>query len=205
MTINQRKNTQMKSNLIKYAVCAAMMLGMAATVQATQIAGAITFNGTVTLDTGNAANALGVTAWGDLSGLNQPQIASVGGDFVGLATPGHGVAFHAPWSFTTLVAIPSFWSVDGFTFALTSSALQFQGGNPAQAVVGGTGTISGNGFSATPASWSFSVGNPPAGTVNGNAIFSIRASNGTLPDGGTTVMLMGAALSGLALLRRKLA
>jgi hypothetical protein len=34
--------------------------------------------------------------------------------------------------------------------------------------------------------------------------YSLDASLNTTPDGGTTVMLLGAALSGLALLRRKL-
>jgi hypothetical protein len=33
----------------------------------------------------------------------------------------------------------------------------------------------------------------------------IQSSNAALPDGGTTVMLLGADLSGLALIRRKLA
>jgi hypothetical protein len=194
----------MKDNIIKYMACAAMALGLAATVQAAQITGAITFNGTVTLNNTSAGNSTGITTWGDNSGLNSPTVSSRGGQFVGLVTAGDFVTFVAPWSFNS-GAVPAFWTVDGFTFALTSSAIQFQGGSPAQVVVGGSGFISGNGFSSTAATWSFSVGDPPAGTVDGNAIFSIRASSASVPDGGTTVMLMGAALSGLALLRRKLA
>jgi hypothetical protein len=47
-------------------------------------------------------------------------------------------------------------------------------------------------------------------TINGTATgpggsYSLDASLSSVPDGGTTVMLLGAALSGLAFLRRKLA
>ena len=45
-------------------------------------------------------------------------------------------------------------------------------------------------------------------TINGGTpggSYSLDASLTTVPDGGTTVMLLGAALSGLALLRRKIA
>jgi hypothetical protein len=37
-----------------------------------------------------------------------------------------------------------------------------------------------------------------------NNTFSFSASSGTVPDGGSTVMLLGAAMSGFALLRKKL-
>jgi hypothetical protein len=54
------------------------------------------------------------------------------------------------------------------------------------------------GFTDTPGTWIFS-GNQSGGTL------SFSTSNGNVPDGGMTVMLLGAALSGLALIRRKLA
>ncbi len=47
------------------------------------------------------------------------------------------------------------------------------------------------------------INGTPVGTTGGS--YSLDASLTGVPDGGTTVMLLGAALSGLAFLRRKLA
>jgi hypothetical protein len=63
------------------------------------------------------------------------------------------------------------------------------------------GTVTGNGFDATAFTGSFQVSDP---SVNGLATFTTRLSFNSVPDGGTTVILLGAALSGLALIKRKL-
>jgi hypothetical protein len=63
----------------------------------------------------------------------------------------------------------------------------------------GEGTISGNGFDATPGTFSFTVDNS-----NGRPRirFGFAAESSALPDGGTTVMLLGAAIGALGMARR---
>lgn len=61
----------------------------------------------------------------------------------------------------------------------------------------GFGMLYLTGYDATPGNWIFTA-NQAGGS------FSFSSSNGSVPDGGSTVMLLGAALSALALLRKKL-
>ena len=68
----------------------------------------------------SAATATGVIANGWHGGsttpiVGAPQVQSVDGDFATFVTVGDGTAFVSPWSFNS-GAVPSFWSVDGFTF-----------------------------------------------------------------------------------------
>lgn len=63
--------------------------------------------------------------------------------------------------------------------------------------IGGSGIASITGYDNTVGTWNLAAGN------QGGSFFFGSAT--TVPDGGMTVMLLGTALSGLALLRRKLA
>jgi len=69
-------------------------------------------------------------------------------------------------------------------------------------IVNGTGTVTGNGFDATALAWSF-TSQDPAVTANPTT-FTFSASGNSVPDGATTATLLGIALSGAALLKRKL-
>jgi VPDSG-CTERM motif len=84
-----------------------------------------------------------------------------------------------------------------FTFDLLVSTIVFQGNGFLS--VSGTGTISGNGFDPTFGTWSFSTQNPSS-----NGIFSFSAAGQAVPDGGSAVALLGLALTGIEVLRRKL-
>jgi hypothetical protein len=53
-------------------------------------------------------------------------------------------------------------------------------------------------------SWSFTSQDPASGSNPTSWSFSASA-NSVVPDGGATVILLGIALSGVALLRKKLA
>lgn len=66
----------------------------------------------------------------------------------------------------------------------------------------GSGTISGNGFDATPGTWSFTSQSPSA-----SGVFSFSAGSNAqgVPEGGSTVALLGLGLAGVAMLRRKVA
>ena len=169
-------------------------------VQAAGVTGAITFTGTVNLDTTSAGTATKVTGWHGLSttpSAGLPQVQDADGDFGTFVTPGDGVAFHAPWSFNS-GAISSFWSVDGFTFDLTSSSITPP--RPSNAVtVDGVGTISGHGFDPTPGTFHFTTQDPSA-----DAQFSFSAAGEAVPEPMTIVsMLAGSSLLGAILFVRR--
>lgn len=173
---------------VTVAVC---LIGVA---QATPITGDIGFSGSVQLNSMSANTATAVTAW------YNTVAASPSGSFVGIVNNGDAVSMTGatPWSFNS-GALPNFWSVDGFTFSLVTSSIYSQGGGFLNVLL--AGTVAGNGFDVTGFNGSFQVGNPPSG---GRCTFTERLSFNSVPDGGTTVMLLGSALMGLGLLKRKL-
>jgi hypothetical protein len=159
--------------------------------EAALISGNITFAGSITLDTASAGTATMVTGWHGLALGDKPQVESDDGDFATFVTPGNGLDFHAPWSFIS-GPIPSFWSVDGFTFDLTSSAIPSGGQTTNSVFVDGIGTISGNGFDSTPAMFSFSTQNQSA-----NGLFSFSGSVAAVPEPATLMsFLSGSSLLG---------
>jgi hypothetical protein len=168
--------------------------------QAAGVTGAITFTGTVNLDTTLAGTATKVTGWLGLSttpSSGLPQVQDAEGDFGTFVTAGDGVLFHAPWSFNS-GAIASFWSVDGFTFDLLSSSIASP--RPSNAVtVDGIGTISGHGFDPTPGTFHFTTQDPSA-----DAQFSFSASGEAVPEPMTIVsFLSGSSLLGAFLFIRR--
>jgi len=166
--------------------------------------GNITFAGSVELNSSDANAATQVTAWHGLATGDKPQVQSHDGNFSPFVTNGDGVTFFAPWNFNS-GPIPNFWSVDGFTFSLTSSSIT-PDQDPNSVTVDGTGFVSGNGFMATAGSWHFTTQNPSA-TDNGIAKFSFSAATGAVaqvPDGGSSVALLGIALAGVEAVRRKI-
>jgi hypothetical protein len=192
----------MKNTLLTL-VGAAAILALAQTTQAVPIAGSIGFSGAVQLNTGDVTTATTAVNWFgtqitpfSTSGAFLTEFGSVGGQAVTVASP---------WNFSLGGAVANFWQVGSapqFTFNLISSSSLIQ-------VISGTtflnvflsGTVSAIGFDTTAFTGSFQVANPPA---NGITTFTERLSFNSVPDGGTTVMLLGAALSGMALIKRKL-
>ena len=192
----------MKKTLMMAA--ALTLLGLSATVQAIPITGTITFKGGVSLDTASAGTATKVTGW---FGAGPGPTVLLSSLSAGAVAPLTAVTFAAPWSFVS-GPIAGFWSVGGYTFDLTSSAIFSQGGFPATVSVTGLGVLKHAGFTDTAGTWAFSTQDPSTSVPGAPPEFSFSAASGTistLPDGGTTVTLLGAAFSGLALFRRKLA
>lgn len=189
----------MKNKWITIAAVAAAAFCLEGVANAVPISGDITFAGGVDLNTDSAGTATEVTAWTGAGGVGSPVVISADGSFSGI-TAGSAATFTAPWFFNS-GAVASLWSVDGFTFNLTSSSIVFQGGHPAGVLVDGIGTVTGPGLAASPMDWSFSVSDPSASTTYG-AIFSFQAAAGSVPDGGTTAMLLGMGILGLGLLKR---
>ena len=189
----------MKKNWITIAVVTAAIGGFAGIAQAVPITGDVTFAGGVTLNTSSAGTASEVLNFTGAGGTGSPTVISADGSFSGIAA-GTQASFASDWFFNS-GSVANLWSVGGFTFDLTSSHIVFQGGSPAGVLVDGIGAVSGNGLSPEAITWSFSVSDPPAGTASG-LVFSFQGASGTVPDGGTTAMLLGLGVLGLGMLKK---
>lgn len=194
----------MKRKLLIIAAVTAAVCGLGGVAQAIPISGNITFAGGVELDTSSAGTATEVLAWTGTGGSGSPVVISADGSFS--ATVGDSATFSAPWFFNS-GAVSDLWSVGGFTFDLTSSHVIFQGGSPAVVAVDGIGAVMGNGESPEAMTWSFSTSDPGAAGVDA-LIFSFQVAGGTtgasVPDGGTTAMLLGLAVLGLGLVKKQI-
>jgi len=181
---------------IVFAVVVAVTLGRNA--QAVPITGGIIFDGTATLNSNNIATATMVKSWGTNN------VKSVSGTFLTFGSINlNDIVKLAPnWSFDS-GALGKFWQVGGFTFNLAdSSAISLVSGLLTIVL---NGSVSGNGFDVTPFSGTVMIhGIPGTATVTFSDNFSFNPVTGTVPDGAMTVLLLGAALSGLALAKRKL-
>jgi hypothetical protein len=166
--------------------------GLALSAQATQITGELNIAGTATYDH-PIATATMITKFENAhsEGMNT-------GDFAGIGfnVP---VSMTAPYIFNPSTPNPMLWSVGGFTFALQTSTVEFQSANGI--LITGQGIITGNGFDPTPGEWSFSQQKGKGTTLS----FSATTTAGPVPDGGMTLVLLGAGLVGLAAFRAKFA
>jgi hypothetical protein len=193
--------------LIIAAVAAAVcgMGGIAQAVPSDPISGNITFAGGVELNTSSAGTATEVLAWTGPGGSGMPTVVSADGSFA--STVGDTATFSSPWFFNS-GAVNGLWSVGGFTFDLTSSHIVFQGGSPAIVGVTGIGAVMGNDEAPEAMTWSFSTSDPGA-TAGNNLVFSFQVADGTtgsatVPDGGTTAMLLGLGILGLGLVKKQI-
>ena len=185
----------MKNKFVnKIAAAVTAVVCMAGIAQATPITGNIGFSGAVQLNSTTANTATAATAW------YNTVAASPSGSFVGLVANGAAVSMAGatPWNFTS-GALANFWSVDGFTFNLASSSVFSQVGGFLDVLL--VGTVTGNGFTATAFNGSFQVADPASGAPQ---TFTERLSFNSVPDGGTTVVLLGLGLLGLGLFRKKM-
>ena len=167
--------------------------------QATPINGNIQFAGEVAFDTNSLATATQVVTWFDI--FHNPGFTSVtsASGVIGLFVSSGDPATMSPWTFNPSMATPNLWSVGGFTFNLASSTVVTQ--NATTLVIEGTGIVSGNGFDPTVMDWSFTTQSAGGKT---RTTFSFSANGATVPDGGSAVALLGLALTGIEVLRRRL-
>ena len=179
-------------------IAASFLLGCAICLPAQgQIHGIIDFGvSTVSYDTNSLATATEITSWGN------PRVTLATGDFATFQVttpglPGDPVTVTAPYIFNSGTpgsplpgpAVSPLWSVDGFTFDLTSSSIQVQNANFLD--ITGTGTISGHGFASTPGEWSFTSTNS-SGQPAPRFTFTAETVS-TVPEPGTWgLLLLGA-------------
>ncbi len=193
----------MKNTLLTI-VGAAAILALAQSTQAIPITGAIGFAGNATLNSATAATATTVTGWSGATTAN-PVVQSSSG-ILGTVLPANTqVAFVAPWNFTVSSLITGFWTAVGPAVSFDLQNATFVRGNifgSDYVSVYGTGLIHVAGYDATL--WDFAITFQDPASVPSTQTFTFSASQHSVPDGGTTVLLLGAALSGMALIKRKL-
>jgi protein with PEP-CTERM/exosortase system signal len=169
--------------------------------QAGQITGEIHFGGDVRFDSLLLSNANQVNIW--ISAQNtllQTTVLSTDGDLV---VPFGTLAGMAdPWIFASSMPTPGVWNIPlfGMSFDLESVTSVGRVGNSFLNILA-KGTIHAAGFDDTPGMFSFTVSNPD-GKPHRTFAFAAETIAVPTPDGGATVMLLGAALAALGMARR---
>jgi hypothetical protein len=187
----------MKSRLAVLAAIGVFALTM--TAQAVQIDGSIAFSGTPALVGGSTFTAA--------SSINLTEVEVNAGEALGDYLPTGGHDFGAGDSFGPIdinpVVLPfSLWNfqVGGVTYTFEAQTLTASLVTPRAIQLIGEGVASIDGFEDTPGSWIFQ-----ANQSGGSFSFASSAEVTPVPDGGVTLMLLGGALSALAVVRRKIA
>jgi len=175
-------------------VVAAAFWALPTTAMAAPITGSIGFTGTI----------LDVINWQTVTQINFvsaetecPGTTCTGTYAVVLdATP---VTFVSPFNFTS-PPVNSLWSFGGFSFDLTSVSNIVRLGDTESGglILLGGGTLHATGFDNTPGTFSFSANST-------STEFRFGATNEAVgvPDGGSTIALLGLGLLGLSSLRRR--
>jgi len=186
----------------------AVALTAFSTAQATPIGitGEVDMNGTVTLNVGDLSTAVAALGF---SGVQVgAQAGNATGSFAGTAND--NVTWHA-FAFSGGSANPLWTYSDAgtgwtYSFQLLNDAVTLQ--NSINLNISGTGILSITGgssnFAPTTGSWAFSINNSGGQTHPDFNFTFANSQTAVVPDGGATVMLLGAALSALGLFRKKL-
>jgi hypothetical protein len=96
---------------------------------------------------------------------------------------------------TAVSSIDDFWTIDGFSFELTSVTKGFTNNPNTFLVLEGTGIMSGNGFDSTVGTWLFT------GENSGSTFSWSAGSSASVPEPGMLVLL-GIGLAGFAASRK---
>jgi hypothetical protein len=159
---------------------------------AVPITGDIDFNGSATFDTTSL-----VVSWaGTRVGSTTGSFSVIPFDNPATFTPNYVFNPSSPQS-------PLWTTTFGgttFTFNLLTSVIVTQ--NAGFLNVRGTGVVTGTGFDPTFGLWSFTSSKADGGTA---ASFSFAENTTAVPEGGSALALLGIALVGVEVLRRKLA
>ena len=162
-------------------------------------------SGTVTLDDVFLGSADAALAFNGVTVGGTPTGAYTG-------TAGTAVTWSAfGWNPATTPVTPLWtFTTGGRTYSFDLTTVSIAGQNNFFLNLLGTGTlrITGGGpsYDPTPGTWSFTISNPDgADHQNFQFTFANSQTASGVPEGGTTAMLLGAALCGIGLIRRKFA
>ena len=180
-------------------VLAATFSAVPTTAMAIPITGSIGFTGTIA-DVGNWQTVNSITF---LSAETECPGATCTGTYGGVldATP---VTFASPFNFGGALPINNLWSFGpgGFAFdllAITMPITRVGTTDSGGLIIIGTGTLRATGFDPTPGTFSFSANST-------QTEFRFGATNeavAQVPDGGSTLGLLGLGLLGLSSIRRR--
>jgi hypothetical protein len=176
------------AGLVAMAIAGAFALS----AQAVPITGMLNIAGQANFDTNSLSTASSAT-------FTNPHVEGPNtGSFAGLVFPTPVVM--ASYTFDPSTMTNGLWSVGGFTFNLTASTVEQR--TATFLSVSGTGIITGPpGFDPTPGVWAFT--SQSAGGHTGMSFsFSANTAAG-VPDGGMSMVLLGAGLMGIAAFRAK--
>jgi hypothetical protein len=200
----------MKSKLIKFLIATAVMASLSMTAQAQPVNGSISFSDQFTAN-GPLSSATALTS---IFGV---KVSNISGDYtLGAIVPGNpgpgtpvnfaGVTPGTPFTFSPIpgAAFANFWSINigGTTYSFDVTATTYCQQTSQTITLEGTGTAYITGVinrTPTAGTWNLTL-NQNGGLLN----FSGGVSTPGVPDGGTTVLLLGAALSTLGLIKRRL-
>lgn len=177
-------------------IAAPLALGISALLNqqasAIPIVGEVSFSGSYTIDNANLAAA---TKFNSFTGVTVS--ANPTGDYAGLAGSSvtHSAFSFAPFPVGGVVPLWTIPSSAGTSFDLLSLNIVLQ--NSTALLLTGTGISHKAGKDNTPGTWILS-----ANTLG--STFSFSSTNSSVPDGGTTVALLGMGLVAVEGMRRKL-
>jgi hypothetical protein len=182
-------------------MCLIALMALTSATQAELISGSINFSSTagggiiLQNSAGNVTTNLGAA-----TGIRSWTLSEVEKGSGSFNTVADGTAVLLPdlWIFNPT---PLLWKIAGpeaFTFNLTSSTIAFH--SQYFLAIRGTGMLTGNGFEDTPATWWFTTQGVAA---DNKFTWSSSIVASPVPDGGTTIVLLGGSLLGLHGLRRR--
>jgi len=187
-------------NIIKAVAVAVVAVALSQSAQAVPISGQITFSGTASTDSINANSSTEILSWANNT------ISLKNGSFSSLSAAAT-VVLATPWLFNS-GAKNNFWVVtDGaaqYKFNLSSSAVFSTTANSITIFLAGTVISTVAGLDPTAFTGSITIKDQGVANPAGGFAYTQSILFNNVPDGGTTVLLLGSALSGLALIRRKL-
>jgi len=192
----------MKKSLILGTIAAVGLWSATQSANATLITGEINMSGLATLNSTSLA-----TATADVSNTGVTVIVPDTGSFSGLA--GTSVTTFNGFAFSGGSATPLWSFVSGgwtYSFNLGSDSIEQQNANFLSLIGSGTLNITGAGSPYTPTlgTWSLQLTDATGGN-SGSFQFGFTESNNSVPDGGTTMVMLGGAFCVIGAIRRKLA
>jgi hypothetical protein len=185
----------MKNKLMIMAGAMAVVAGFGQVAQATPIAGSIGFTGTFIQNGGTLGNLKTATSMT----INSATVGTATGDFAGASL----ISFASPIAVNPAVGITTLWNILAggvtYTFMVTSETQDLT--TTTALHLTGTGLITdGNVADATTGNWQLGFGK------SGDSFqwqSTGAADAAEVPDGGSTVALLGAGICGLCLFGKK--